>query len=104
MRGWAALVLMVASCGLADDYVGSKICASCHRKLYEAYIQTSMGRSLTPAAEHLDLVEVRQVVRSEKLSRRFEVWVENGRMYQSESGSDFRQEFPVEYAIGSGAN
>src|SRR6266849_3980944 len=105
MQGWAAaLVLIVASCGLAADYVGSKTCASCHRKLYEAYVRTPMGRSLTPAAEHLDLAATRRVVTSEELNRRFEVWVDHGQMYQSEAGKDFRQVFPVAFAIGSGAN
>src|SRR2546422_2976124 len=91
MQRWAAaLVLIVASCGLAADYVGSKRCASCHRKLYEAYVRTPMGRSLTPAAEHLDLAATRRAGTSEELNRRFEVWVDHGEMYQSEAGKDFR--------------
>jgi hypothetical protein len=30
-----------------DGYVGSQACASCHIKIYNEYVQTSMGRSMS---------------------------------------------------------
>jgi Tetratricopeptide repeat/Cytochrome c554 and c-prime len=100
----AALLVLLAGSGFAADYVGSKACAKCHAPLYRAYLRTPMGRSLVDARERPELASTRTVVVSEELHRQFEVWTDRGKLYQSEAGAGFRQEFPVAYAIGSGAN
>lgn len=88
----------------ADGYVGSKACSGCHKQIYDDYVKTPMGRAASPAAEHLALAQERTVVAHDKFDRKFEVYVENGRLYQAETGPQFRAAHPVEYAIGSGVN
>jgi hypothetical protein len=100
----AAFLLLLAGPAFPADYIGSKACAKCHDRLYQAYIRTPMGGSLKDAGDYLDLASTRTTVTSDELQRKFEVWTDRGRMYQSETGKDFRQEFPIAYAIGSGVN
>jgi hypothetical protein len=100
-----ALLVIVATPALgADDYVGSKACAGCHKAVYNAYVKTPMGRAATPASEHLGLATERATVQHDKFDRRFEVYVEDGKLYQAEVGEKFRSVHPVEYALGSGEN
>jgi len=100
-----ALLVIVATPALgADDYVGSKACAGCHKAVYNAYVKTPMGRAATPASEHLGLATPRASVQHDKFDRRFEVYVEDGKLYQAEVGEKFRSVHPVEYALGSGEN
>lgn len=96
--------LVIASPLFGADYAGSVACSGCHKKLYDAYVRTPMGRAATPAAQHLGLAPVRTVVESESLHRRFEVWVEDGKLRQSEEGTGFRSVHDLAYAIGSGEN
>ena len=88
----------------ADDYVGSAACAGCHKKIYEDYGKSPMGRAASPAGEHLGLAAVKGTVPSDKFQRTFEVYTENGKLYQAESSPDFRSVHEVQYALGSGVN
>ncbi len=105
-RTIAVLVIAAAlpAAAASDGYVGSRACAGCHKKLYETYVKTPMGRAMTPAADHLGLAASKSEIASDELKRRFEVFVENGKLFQSESGDGFRSAHPAEYAIGSGMN
>ena len=31
-----------------DGYIGSEACSNCHSEIYRRFLQTSMGRSMTP--------------------------------------------------------
>jgi hypothetical protein len=94
-----------------DGYVGSKTCAPCHRKIYNSYLQTGMGRAMsavTPAV--LKEIPNSALLFNERLNRHFSVLVRSGRLYQSEweTGEDgkevFRKTERIEWIIGSGAN
>ena len=94
------------------DYVGSRVCASCHADVYEKFTKTAMGRSMSPAS---DVAQVKKApapvtIHDEKFNRYFQVFRRDSGLYQSEyelgpDGSEvFRNTQKVEYAIGSGAN
>jgi hypothetical protein len=91
----------------AVHYVGSAVCAGCHKTIYNKYKTTGMGRSISrPDPE---LAAQMATVRNEVLHREFRVFERNGNLYQSESElRDGKTVFEVvhklEYAIGSGAN
>jgi hypothetical protein len=94
-----------------DGYVGSKVCAECHRAIYSKFSQTDMGRSISLVSPKLletfpnfaDIFDV-------KLNRHLNVLVNGGNLYQDdyETGPDnqelFRDTQKVEWIIGSGAN
>jgi hypothetical protein len=103
-RTIALLVATAIPLAAGDGYVGSKSCAGCHKALYDNYVKTPMGRAASPAASHLALAPQKSVVQHDKFPRTFEVWVQDGKLYQSEAGADFRSVHEVAYAIGSGEN
>ncbi len=88
----------------AQDYVGSKACAGCHKQIHEHWVRSPMGRSMSPAAEHLSKLSGEVTVSSEKLKRDFTVFAGNGQLKQRETGEDFRNEHALAWAIGSGGN
>ncbi len=101
----------IVLCGLfwvlhlgAQEYVGSKACASCHQQIHEHWVRSSMGRSMSLATEHQAKATGEIKVRSEKLRRDFSVFAENGQLKQRESGEGFRGEHVLRWAIGSGGN
>jgi hypothetical protein len=92
-------------------YVGSRACAKCHPSIYESFLRTDMGRSMseiTPAL--LERIPSSASIFDPKLNRHFEVYARDGHLYQSEyatspDGKDvFRETRKVEWIIGSGAN
>jgi hypothetical protein len=93
-------------------YVGSRVCAGCHPKIYQDYIRTAMGRSIAPASSLAQLENLAAVasIFSEKLNRHFEVYCRGSDFYQSEYELDsgmhevFRTTHKLEYLIGSGVN
>jgi hypothetical protein len=89
------------------EYTGSKACAACHRSIYESYVRTGMGRSLSIPSLTLPDESVR--LRNETLNREFRVFREGGFLYQSESehqgtNTVFETAHKLEFAIGSGEN
>lgn len=76
----------------------------CHKALYDLYRQTPMGRSMSPAVEHVRLAPAKVNVSSEPLKREFSVWTEKGVLHQSEASQQFQSEHQLAYAIGSGTN
>jgi hypothetical protein len=97
--------------GSSNGYVGSKLCAECHRTIYNTFSQTDMGRSMSLVSPKL-LQEIPNSAHlfDAKLNRHFEVSVKDGRLYQDdyEIGPDGKEIFHdtqrVEFIIGSGAN
>jgi hypothetical protein len=93
-------------------YIGSRACSGCHSKIYQDYIRTAMGRSVTPAADFSQLgnLPATASVFNDKLNRHFEVSKRGSDWYQAEYESDpqgrevFRTTHKLEYAVGSGVN
>lgn len=106
-RGTGAVSYLNTKPGV--KYVGSKACAECHADIYNEYVKTAMGRSMTvpddPASPPAPAT-----VQSEKFHRSFQVFRENGDLFQAESepdasGSDiFRDAQRIAYVIGAGQN
>lgn len=94
-----------------DGYVGSHACASCHSKIYNEYVHTGMGRSMSDITPEL-LQELRLPGNfvDQKLNRRYDVFTQDGKAYESESQTDeagkevFRDTHQLQWMIGSGAN
>jgi hypothetical protein len=94
-----------------DGYVGSQDCSPCHQGIYQQFTKTNMGRSMslvTPA--FLRQASLPSQYFNQRLDRLFEVYSQDGKLYQSESatGSDgkesFRDVHQLEWIIGSGLN
>jgi hypothetical protein len=92
-------------------YVGSKVCSACHPSIYESFMRTDMGRSMseiTPAL--LERIPASGSIFDPKLNRHFETVVRDGNLYQNEyetaaDGKDvFRETQKVEWIMGAGAN
>ena len=93
----------------SDGYIGSQACSRCHADIYRRFSQTSMGRSMSPVTPAF-LENTPTSYSNERLSRRFEVYSSEGKLYQNESGigpdgkETFRDAHPVEWIIGAGVN
>jgi Tfp pilus assembly protein PilF len=94
-----------------DEYVGSSACSSCHSEIYRQFLQTSMGRSMSPVTPaFLKTIPSSAVYVNPQLNRRFEVFTSEGSLYQSESGTgidgkeNFRDAHQLEWIIGAGVN
>jgi len=95
----------------SDGYVGSAACAKCHPSIYESYLKTDMGRSMSEISPTvLKMIPTTAQVAAPNLSRHFEVFARDGALYQSEyainaTGQDlFRDTRKLDFLIGSGAN
>ena len=95
----------------SDGYVGSQACSQCHLGIYRQFLQTSMGRSMslvTPS--FLESIPSSASYLHERLNRRFEVYVQKGNLYQSESSAsandkeNFQDTHQIEWIIGAGSN
>ena len=94
-----------------SGYVGSNVCSKCHPSIYESFMRTDMGRSMsviTPAL--LERIPASGSMFDPTLNRHFDSVVRDGNLYQSEyettaDGKDvFRETQKIEWIIGSGAN
>ncbi len=93
-------------------YIGSRACSGCHSKIYQDYIRTAMGRSMTLAANFSQLANLPAAasVFNDKLNRHLEVSKRGPDWYQAEYELDaqgrevFRTTHKLEYAVGSGVN
>lgn len=93
-------------------YVGSKACAGCHQRLYDGFVQTAMGRSMGPAgaASQLALAPKPVTVYSARHDRFFEVFQQDGKLFQREYAKDgageliFDSVHELAYVAGSGVN
>lgn len=94
-----------------DGYIGSEACSNCHSEIYRRFLQTSMGRSMTPVTPTFLQHQVTPAsFVDERLKRRFEVYTQDGNLFQSESGTDvegkesFRTAHQIDWIIGAGVN
>ncbi len=94
------------------EYAGSQVCSKCHGEIYQQYMQTGMGRSMSAANGHGHPEKAPSPVTlvNAALKRYFQVFREGNELYQSEYELDadgkevFRHTQKLAYAIGSGAN
>ena len=94
-----------------DGYIGSQACSNCHSEIYRRFLQTSMGHSMTPVtpAFHQATPSSASYV-NERLNRQFEVYFQDGRLFQSESGTgvdgkeSFKTAHQIDWIIGAGVN
>jgi hypothetical protein len=118
----AGLVIFLAPCAswCADDtYVGSKVCAQCHREIYDRYMNVPMAHSMSPANQaalvregSIPVNPKREPIKvfSARLNRWFQVFRKGMEIYQSESEVDangqivFTTVHRLEFAMGSGVN
>src|SRR5215472_1791453 len=85
------------------QHVGSKGCSPCHAEIYNKFVKSPMGRSVTRPAASLLAEPVR--VSNAKFQREFRVVREGGELFQTESRAGlFDIRYKLEYAIGSGEN
>jgi|SRR5579862_2046358 len=94
-----------------DGYIGSQACSNCHSEISQRFLQTSMGHSMSQVTPtFLRAAEPSASYVNERLNRRFEVYFQDGKLFQSESGSDvdgkesFRTAHPIDWIIGAGVN
>jgi Flp pilus assembly protein TadD len=92
-------------------YLGSKVCAACHKDIYDNFSKTGMGRSMSPVTRSaLEKVPAPVTVFAKDLNRRFQVYRQGSDLYQSESVVDadgkevFKSTHKLEFIVGSGAN
>jgi hypothetical protein len=107
----ALTVLARQNQGASDGYVGSTACAKCHPSIYESFSKTDMGQSMAEITlTVLEKIPTNAHVAAPNLSRDFEVFARDGKLYQSEyalnsAGQDiFRETDKLDFLIGSGAN
>ena len=94
-----------------DGYIGSQACSNCHSEIYQRFLHTSMGHSMslvTPTFLQNTASSASYAV--ERLNRRFEVYSQDGNLFQSESGTgvdgkeSFRTAHQIDWIIGAGVN
>src|SRR5207247_9338 len=93
-------------------YLGSSVCAGCHKDIYDQYLRTDMGRSMSRVADssQLEKVSAPITIFSKSLNRYFQIFREGSNLYQSQyeldsSGQEvFRNTQKLEFAIGFGSN
>jgi hypothetical protein len=95
----------------AGGYLGSLACARCHREIYESYSRTDMGRSMSVVNPTLlGRISTSATIFDQRLNRRFETFLKDGSLYQSEYESEmngpaaFRDTHKLDWIIGAGAN
>jgi formate-dependent nitrite reductase cytochrome c552 subunit len=100
-----------ASRAVRNDYVGSTACARCHADIYQSFLRTRMGRSLTTVSpKAVQDLPLPGAFDSETLDRHYEVFSNQGKLFQSESqpgasGAEvFRDTHQIQWIIGAGAN
>jgi hypothetical protein len=71
-------------------YVGSRVCSQCHPSVYESFVRTDMGRSMSGTARAeitpamLEKMPASNSIFDAKLNRHFEIYEHDGSLYQSE--------------------
>src|SRR5579862_7495606 len=69
----------------AAGYVGSRACSNCHPIIYESFLRTDMGRSMSEITPSLlEKMPTSASIFNPKLNRHFEVAARDGKLYQSE--------------------
>ncbi len=92
--------------------MGSKACSGCHENIYDDFLRTGMGRSMSLGnnPSELERVPVPVTIFASKFKRYFQVFRKDSNLYQSEYELDdnrnlvFTHTEKIEYVIGSGVN
>src|ERR1700752_1718169 len=95
-RARSAQTASPQSTSSSNGYVGSKLCAECHRAIYDNFSQTDMGRSMSLVSPKLlEKIPNSADIFDAKLNRHFEVSVKSGHLYQDdyETGPDDNEIF-----------
>jgi hypothetical protein len=94
-----------------DGYIGSRACSNCHAEIYQRFLQTSMGHSMSAVTPtFLQKTASSAPYVNGRLSRRFEVYSQDGNLFQSESGigadgnESFKAAQQIDWIIGAGVN
>jgi hypothetical protein len=93
-------------------YVGSGVCAECHKDIYEQFVRTDMGHSMSLANIPSQLALVRNPVEiyDKQIGQYFRVFRQGSDLYQEEFGRDssgrvtFRHPERIAYVVGTGEN
>jgi hypothetical protein len=94
------------------NYLGSKACAPCHKDIYNHFVRTEMGRSMSlpDAPSQLEKVPKPVTVYDKQIGRYFQVARQDSNLYQSEYKLDsageevFNQTEKLAFVVGTGAN
>ncbi len=93
------------------SYVSSAACSRCHADIYNHYVRTRMGHSMTPVtADFLNTVPLSASVYDKQLDRHYEVASRDGKLYQSEFKSSpdgkeiFRNTQEIQWIVGANLN
>jgi len=96
---------------MASEHVGSMACAGCHKRIYNKYSQTGMGRSMSLVTPEILKAQPTSGSIEDKNTRlHFDVYARDGQLFQSEyeldsSGKEiFRDTRALEWIIGAGEN
>ena len=92
--------------------MGSKVCAGCHRAIFDSYTQTGMGRSMSLASEPVNTGRVQSpvIVPGAASDTWLSVFLKDGSLFQSsykknlDETEQYRVTRRLEYAVGSGLN
>ena len=94
------------------NYVGSKACAPCHKDIYDQFVKTEMGRSMSlpDVPSQLEKVPKPVTAYDKQIGRYFEVARQGSDLYHSEYALDsagevlFRHTEKIVFVVGTGAN
>src|SRR5436853_142144 len=94
---------------MASEHVGSLACAGCHKQIYNKYLQTGMGRSMSLVTpEILKAQPASGSIEDKNTGLHFDVYARDGQLFQSEYEFDsngkeiFRHTRAVVWIIGPG--
>ena len=105
-----SLIMLTVPARGEPGYTGSKVCAGCHRKIFDDYMRSAMGRSMSTASGSPAGPAASVTVFSQKLNRYYQVFRDDEDVYQSEYELDaakairFKTTHKLEYVLGSGVN
>jgi predicted CXXCH cytochrome family protein len=93
-------------------YVGSGVCAVCHKGIYDQFMQTEMGRSMSlpDVPSQLEKLPKPVTIYDKQVGRYFEAFRQGSDLYQSEYALDsagqelFRHTEKLAFVVGTGAN
>jgi tetratricopeptide (TPR) repeat protein len=93
-------------------YVGSKVCAGCHKSIYQDFSKTDMGNSMFTPNRLVELGWLTKPVDffNDQHNRHYQIYAQDSKVYESEYEVDaegkelFRHTEALEYVIGTGAN
>lgn len=104
--------LVYVNANLQVEYTGTESCKECHEEVYEAYINTPSGHSMSKVTEDNIIEKFPQdyIVYDSSKNFYYEMFKEDGKFYQKEYRLDpdgnkvHERRMEAQYIIGSGSN